>query len=400
MGSVRFAVVRGVGAVLLFLFCLVSAPLWAGETYLLAEGDEVRVIAPDLPGLAGVDRLGEGGRIALPMAAEVRLGGLDLQAAAKALRSAVAAEVVAPRVGLELVAQRPFFILGDVASPGAYPASPGLTVGRAVARAGGLCRPNAASALQAVSVDIRAREEFARAKAEHAALTLRALRLEAALAGAVEIAIPVSFATDPRLGDVIARERSIHAATRAAFEARARSIADLLAARAEEIAALEGRLAGAARQTAQIAQEVADARALLERGLAPVARLNGLLREADRHQGEVLQITMQLAQARQAAAQLEVERVNFPRERAVADTERLLETRARLAVLEQSITAARDLIAAGGMQGGEGEGLPLRVTIEGADGARRVLPAGEDAVIRAGDLVTVWRRDLPRGGDW
>ena len=42
-----------------------------------------------------------------------------------------------PRVSVEVLTYRPFYILGEVRSPNSYPYSPGLTVARAVATAQG-----------------------------------------------------------------------------------------------------------------------------------------------------------------------------------------------------------------------------------------------------------------------
>ncbi len=46
-----------------------------------------------------------------------------------------------PKVGVEVFEYRPFYIVGAVAKPGAYPYQPGLTVLRALSVAGGLPRP-------------------------------------------------------------------------------------------------------------------------------------------------------------------------------------------------------------------------------------------------------------------
>jgi polysaccharide export outer membrane protein len=45
-----------------------------------------------------------------------------------------------PRLTVELVSARPFFILGEIAKPGSYPYVAGLTVAQAVAIAGGYTR--------------------------------------------------------------------------------------------------------------------------------------------------------------------------------------------------------------------------------------------------------------------
>jgi len=46
--------------------------------------------------------------------------------------------VLNPRVSMEIISFRPFYILGEVRTPGAYPFAPNLTVVNAIATAQGL----------------------------------------------------------------------------------------------------------------------------------------------------------------------------------------------------------------------------------------------------------------------
>lgn len=177
-----------------------------------------------------------------------------------------------------------------------------------------------------------------------------------------------------------------------AYNERLSSIERLLTARRDEIAALEGRLEAGANQTVQIEQEIEDTRGLIERGLAPISRLNGLLREADRQRGDVLQIRVLLNQAKQAVAQLELDQANAPRERTIALTEAISETLIRLSNLNTSIAAATDLIEETGTQAPAATSARVaRYRIQRADGSAIIETEDGSLVVQPGDLITVLR---------
>lgn len=91
---------------------------------------------PDLSGNFSVDG---GGRVALPLIGEVRVGGLTLPEAEARIAARLAdGYLKQPRVALEVANYRPFYILGEVRNPGQYDYAEGMTVMKAVALAGGL----------------------------------------------------------------------------------------------------------------------------------------------------------------------------------------------------------------------------------------------------------------------
>lgn len=106
--------------------------------YRLGSGDKVRVITYGEDSLSGEFFVGGSGRVALPLIGEVAALGLtsaEFEDAIEAkLREGYLRE---PRVSVEILNYRPFYILGEVNSPGTYPYTSGLTVRNAVATAGG-----------------------------------------------------------------------------------------------------------------------------------------------------------------------------------------------------------------------------------------------------------------------
>ena len=106
--------------------------------YALGPGDRVRVIVFGEDQLTGEFEVSGAGALSLPLIGDVTVIGLttpELQAKiADILRKDYIRD---PRVSVEVVSYRPFYILGEVNKPGEYPFSSGLTVMEAVATANG-----------------------------------------------------------------------------------------------------------------------------------------------------------------------------------------------------------------------------------------------------------------------
>jgi polysaccharide export outer membrane protein len=108
--------------------------------YTLGSGDQIRVIVFGEPDLSGEKFFVSGeGKVSLPLIGEVSAIGLT----ATQLQDKIAAAFLDggylknPRVNVEILTFRPFYILGEVGKPGEYPFSNGMTVERAVATASG-----------------------------------------------------------------------------------------------------------------------------------------------------------------------------------------------------------------------------------------------------------------------
>ena len=106
--------------------------------YALAGGDRLRVIVFGNPSLGGDITIGGSGYISLPLIGEVDVRGLTSTQLQERISSRLAdGYLKEPRVTVELLTTRPYYILGEVNRPGEYPFANGLTVLGAVAQAGG-----------------------------------------------------------------------------------------------------------------------------------------------------------------------------------------------------------------------------------------------------------------------
>ena len=115
-----------------------SLPESMQDTYLLGSGDRLRVSVFGEPDLSGEFEVDGSGVVSLPLIGELRAAGLSVRQFENTLRDELTAGyLVDPRISVEVLNYRPFYILGEVKSPGKYPFISGITVLNAVAMAGG-----------------------------------------------------------------------------------------------------------------------------------------------------------------------------------------------------------------------------------------------------------------------
>ena len=106
--------------------------------YQLGAGDEIRVTVFGEIELSGEYEIDGTGRISLPLIGSVVVGGQVISAAeARIVAKLADGYLVTPRVNIEVMNYRPFYIIGEVKSPGSYPYVSGMTVLNAVALGSG-----------------------------------------------------------------------------------------------------------------------------------------------------------------------------------------------------------------------------------------------------------------------
>lgn len=106
--------------------------------YALAPGDKVRVIVFGEETLTGDYVITSAGNLTFPLIGNLRATDKTVEQLQAAVAAALADGYVNnPRVSIQVVSFRPFYIYGEVNRPGEYPVSTGLTLQQAVASAGG-----------------------------------------------------------------------------------------------------------------------------------------------------------------------------------------------------------------------------------------------------------------------
>ena len=108
------------------------------SAYRLGTGDKVRVTVFGEKDLSGDFDVNDQGVVALPLIGPTKLAGKTISEAETQITASYGKDyLVNPRVNVEVLNYRPFFILGEVQKPGSYPYVNGMTVVNAVALAGG-----------------------------------------------------------------------------------------------------------------------------------------------------------------------------------------------------------------------------------------------------------------------
>ncbi|AYJ86973.1 polysaccharide export protein [Sphingomonas paeninsulae] len=115
-----------------------TAAVATDNEYTLAPGDKVRVIVFGEETLTGEYVITSGGNLSFPLVGNMKVTDKTVEQVQVALAAALADGYVNnPRVNIQVISFRPFYILGEVNRPGEYPVSTGLTLQQAVASAGG-----------------------------------------------------------------------------------------------------------------------------------------------------------------------------------------------------------------------------------------------------------------------
>lgn len=107
--------------------------------YLIGAGDQLKVTVFDEDTLTGEYDVGIGGVLAMPLLDPLFVQDKGPIEVAKMIETNLAegGYVLYPKVSVEILEHRSFFILGEVATPGEYPHNGELTLEQAVAKAGG-----------------------------------------------------------------------------------------------------------------------------------------------------------------------------------------------------------------------------------------------------------------------
>ena len=151
IGSFRLLLVPVLRGMLVALLCAMSGtpahaadpaaaaqPPTADPGYRLAAGDKVRITVYGHEDLSGEFEVDGGGRLSLPLIRDVDAAGLTVRELQDAIIAKLKPDYLRePQVSAEVLSYRPFYIIGEVQSPGSYPYVNGMTVINAVAVAGG-----------------------------------------------------------------------------------------------------------------------------------------------------------------------------------------------------------------------------------------------------------------------
>jgi polysaccharide export outer membrane protein len=110
----------------------------SSANYVLGPTDKVKISIYGEEGLTGEYVISSTGQISLPLIGNVQAAGMTVSDFQKHLVEVYREGYLKdPKITAEVQIERPFFILGEVKSPGQYPCLNGMTALNAVATAGG-----------------------------------------------------------------------------------------------------------------------------------------------------------------------------------------------------------------------------------------------------------------------
>ncbi|HMQ92209.1 MAG TPA: polysaccharide biosynthesis/export family protein [Amaricoccus sp.] len=341
--------------------------------------------------------LGAAGELSLPLVGSVQAAGATRDQLAKLISERLAQNMGlgrAPSVAVEIVAYRPFFIVGPVETPGAYPYRPGLTLLKALSLAGGLKTSEDGGARAVISglgdldVLLLQRDE----------VVAKLARLRAEMSGA-DFEAPPGLAArkgDAAVARLIAQEQAIFAARQEAFSTQMAALEQLRTNLQTEVPAQAALLDNVKAQADSLRDEVATI------GKVVTGReVRDLERQITALEGQRLQGETSLLRAQQEVSRAEIAIIELRSQRTQSLAGEIRDTQGQFDQLERRIDTATSLVEDAEISSpldGEAGRPRLRplysIVRAGADGQPVEFEAEETTQIEPGDAIKV---ELRRG---
>ncbi|SFC73704.1 polysaccharide biosynthesis/export family protein [Tropicimonas isoalkanivorans] len=382
-------------AVLCAALTFAAAPLWAGTA--VARGDALRVEVLNAPDLSRDARVDADGRVMLPMLGGLDVAGKDVDQIRDLITRELRDRDIMPfaTVLVEIAAYRPVYVNGDVSEPRAIEFSPGMTVRQAVVVAGGLGSPFEEDRIPPGEL-IGAIAELRTSAYALMQTRARIARLEAELADAESISDDIPGVSEVARDDrakIVERERSLmeqRAQRETGASAHREAVLDLLEL---ELNLLDDQGKLQDEEIQLQADEVANARSLVERGLMPRQQLQELLREKSQLSRDVLSTDAYAARARQAKQTAQFERLDERAQLKIELQAQLQQEELERVRQEAALEGQRARLLAAGVQiagNGSKAELTADVTIHRTVGGKvQKVDATFDSAVEPGDVLDI-----------
>lgn len=380
---------------------LALGPAWgATETpsYLLGTGDKLRVTVFGEPDLSGEFEVSATGTLSLPLIGAVSTVDRTLED----LEASIIAKLKDgylknPKIAVEVLEYRPFYILGDVKNSGSYPYVSGMTVLNAIALAGG----NFLSEDDAVRLRLeltRAREQLELLRGEYRAASARQARLVAERDGRKRIAFPkalIRAKDDPAVAEIINGENRLFKARREALVGGIDVLQSKKSQSRELIAALDAQMAADGKQLELVRMELADIEQLLKKGHARKTQYTSKQRAAAGIEGDQLENLALIARVKQDIGELDIRVMNLRNAQLKEVMDELQEVQRRISSLKHRLQAATEVMRQTEAKAGRAsasmlarETFAIRITRNSATGPEE-FEASESTPVFPGDIIKV-----------
>lgn len=353
--------------------------------------------------LTGEFLVDAGGRLALPLVGEVTAGGMTTSELANLIGEKLQQRVglvSRPDASVEVAQFRPFFVVGQVDKPGAYPYRPRLTVLQAVSLAGGFYRETPVGGQRLAREVINARGELRDLMIERSALLARRARLQAETRGDAAIAFPEAVTERkgiPAVADAIREEEALFDARRTALRSQIDALTQSKILIDAEISTLQEKAVSQDRQLGLARKELDNINSLMQRGLAISPRQLALEQTVAQMESARLDIALAISRSRQDISRNDRTILDLRNQRQSTVLTDLRETQTKLAKLQEKVDTMRALLidsevtvpqAILARRIAERRPATYALVRREADGIREIA-AGETDTVQPGDVLKV-----------
>ncbi len=252
------------------------------------------------------------GMVSLPLIGEINAAGRTTSELAEAISQQMVEQIklrLPPKVAVEIAEYRPFYIVGAVAKPGAYPYQPGLTVLRALSLAGGLPRPQDDNPLRLGREVITGKGTVKQLSLKANQLLATKARLQAEQKQASEITFPdelVKAKGNPEMARILAQEESIFTARRTALTTQIATLKRLKTYLVSQVKSLQDQVKLKASELSIVLKELGNVSTLVQKGLSISSREFGLERLKAELSSEQLRLETEVLRAQQEISRTDV----------------------------------------------------------------------------------------------
>jgi len=195
--------------------------------------------------------------------------------------------------------------------------------------------------------------------------------------------------SEPEIARIIATQKSLFGARRAAREGELSVLRQRAAQLGDEAASIEAQLASRLKEQAIAVRELTNLRPLFEKGFVSQGRIGPIEREAARLEGEVGRLRSELAKARGAISEIELKVLQIEKDFTQSVVDELRKVQAQVAELSEQRTALEDKLRRTVIRAPRsGRVHALAIHTEGgvvtpATAIMQIIPDGERLIIEA-----------------
>jgi polysaccharide biosynthesis/export protein ExoF len=403
----------GIAAILSMVLSGLLLSLSAGaakaDEYFLDAQDKLKIRVSEWQTIEGTFRdwsavtgdytVGPTGTLSLPFIGETQAAGKTTAEIAATIGTSLQQKFGLsdkPEASVELAEFRPFFIAGEVQSPGQYPYAPGLTVLKAVSIAGGVRRGVEFQRLERDIITARGSLEVL--TDERMRLLVKKARIDAQLVNKTKFDVPSEVASAPNLPAVVADEMAIMTSEQKRLSLRLEALRDLKNLLEREIDSLEKKGATQKRQVDLAKQELEGIGALAGKGLVVSTRVLGAERTIADMEGQILDLETAILRAKQDISKATQDAVDLENtansdlasERQTVEAalqEATLKVRMQNGLISEAMTLGPALAP------GDEESISYAL-VRNKGGKTSEIEAGEATLVLPGDVIKVKRTGL------